>query len=213
MNNSNSNSVIKTVLIIIIGIFGISLLHNFLTGSGSAMAQGGHMSNMGAIGYSFTGIISWILMIFIRILLMVLVVVAVLGIYRWIKETFFANTDIQIYKIINSDPVLKAVTTLTLIILGLVLLSAILNGMLQPGMNMGGIGHGYSPTLGIAGLLAMLIRILTFILIVSLVLAVAMYLKNQYESGALRSLFETPERKIKIILNESAEKTDGNKDV
>lgn len=199
--NLNMNSLMKTILVLVIGFFALSLLFSFISGGGnmmgiSAMGDNGHMAYMGYNNYSFTGLISGILTLLVKLLMLVLVIVVILGIAAWIKETMFKNSNLQILKSINSDPVLKSVTVVTLSILGLVLICAILNSFLQPGLNLnfyargytGGMYYGYNPAFGIAGLLAVLIRILTFILIISLILAVFVYLKKQYESGNLNFL-------------------------
>ena len=52
---------------------------------------------------------------------------------------------------------------------------------------MGGnsFGFGFNPTYSIAGLLTLLIKVLMFVLIVSLILALVAYLKKQYDAGNL----------------------------
>lgn len=153
--------------------------------------------NMGGIGYSLGGTLGILLYIIIKLLIIVLAVVVVLGVFGWVRDNFLRNKDSKLFKDINKDPVLKAVSVITLAIVGLTLLFALLHSILAPGMNAnlgmsrvhGGFYMGYNPSYGIEGVLIILIRVFMYILVISLLLAAIMYLKNLYESGKLNNIF------------------------
>ena len=62
------------------------------------------------------------------------------------------------------------------------------------GFNAGGVhgnmNSGFNPVMSIEGILIMLIRVLMFILVLSLALAAIMYVKSLYENGKL-NMFRT----------------------
>lgn len=167
--------------------------------------------SMGYYNYSLGGLLSWILILLAKLFMILLVVVVVLGIAAWIRETFFKNNNSKLQKTLGNDPILKSAVVVTLVILGIVIVAVLFNSfMMQPGLGMsfntgrlrGGFYYGYSPAFSIVGLLALLIKILTFILILSLVLAAVVYLKNQYESGNL-NFFDNQNKSNDIILDET----------
>jgi hypothetical protein len=154
--------------------------------------------DMGGYNYSLSGTLGTLLYLVVKLLIVVLAVVVVLGVITWIRDTLFKNDSSKIIRDIKSDPLLKAVSVITLAIIGIVFLFAIINSVLFTGMAGGmggGIAHqggymGYNAAFGIAGILYLLIRVLMFILVISLVLAGLMYVKSLYESGKL-NIFNT----------------------
>lgn len=164
---------------------------------------------MEGYNYSLGGTLGALLYLIIKLLIVVLAVVVVLGVIVWVRDNLFKNDSSKIVREIKNDPLLKAVSVITLAIVGIVFLFAIMNGFLNPGvstnMSMGmehqGVYMGYNPSYGIAGVLFLLIRVLMFILVISLVLAGLIYLKDLYENGKL-NLFATSDnaKNTKIII-------------
>lgn len=164
---------------------------------------------MEGYNYSLGGTLGALLYLIIKLLIVVLAVVVVLGVIVWVRDNLFKNDSSKIVREIKNDPLLKAVSVITLAIVGIVFLFAIMNGFLNPGsstnMSMGmehqGVYMGYNPSYGIAGVLFLLIRVLMFILVISLVLAGFIYIKDLYESGKL-NLFATSDnaKNTKIII-------------
>lgn len=148
---------------------------------------------MAGYNYSVGGTLGVFLYLIIKLLIVVLAVVVVLGIIVWVRDNLFKNESSKIVRDIKSDPLLKAVSVITLAIVGSVFLFALINGILNPGAstNMSAgmefqRGYmGYNPSYGIEGVLFLLIRVLMFILVISLVLAGLTYLKDLYENGKL----------------------------
>lgn len=187
---------LRTVLAVFIGVLAFCLLFNLFTGGGNTMG-GEHMGNMGTAGgygYSFGGLFGGLLLLLVKLLMVVLVVAVVIGIFIWIKKNFFQNANSKFIQSINNDPILKTISVVTLAIIGIVLLLALFNGFGQTGMGyggqMGGYGYGFNASYGIAGILTILIKVLSFVLVVSLILAIAAYIKKQVDSGNL-NLFGT----------------------
>jgi hypothetical protein len=154
--------------------------------------------DMGTYGYSLGSTLGALLYVIVKVLIIVLAVVVVLGVIVWIRDNLFRNDSSKIVQTIKSDPLLKAVSVITLAVVGLVLLFAVLNGIMNPGLHanynmgrfQGTMNASYNPAMGIEGILVMLIRILMFILVVSLALAAFMYVKTLYENGKL-NMFST----------------------
>lgn len=150
--------------------------------------------DMGTYGYSLGSTLSTLLYVVVKVLIIVLAVVVVLGVIVWIRDNLFKNDSSKIVQTIKSDPLLKAVSVITLSVVGLVVLFAVMNTMMSPGSNTGGfqgnMNASYNPVMGIQGILIMLIRVLMFILVISLALAAFMYVKGLYENGKL-NIFST----------------------
>ncbi|WP_070000007.1 hypothetical protein [Cellulosilyticum sp. I15G10I2] len=210
---TRNDSIIRTLLIIIMGTIAFNLLFNIFIGGGSNMGEH-YVNNMGGTAFSIDLFLSGLLVLLVKLLLGVLVIAVIIGVIMWIKETFFKNTSIRsintnVLKSVNDDPILKAVAGITVAILGTVIVFALLQYFLNPSMRYGagynmGInsGMGYSvgingsmgygmgslnPMLGVAALLPLLIQILSFVLVVALILAVVAYLKKQYDAGIFNS--------------------------
>lgn len=184
---------LRTISVIVIGILLFGLLFS-TTAGGSIMGSGGeHGAQGNGYGYSFSSIIPWLLLALIKILFVVLIGAVLIGAFVWIRNMFFRDNNSAIARAINSDPILKTVVLTTLGIIGLFVLFGLLGSFTSPGyiggmspnqMN-GGYGNGYNASLGIGWLLMMLIRVLSYVLIISLTIAVAIYLKSQYDKGNL----------------------------
>jgi len=186
-----NNPVIRVLLIVIVGTIAFGLLFNLLTGGGNMDHMGG-MGSMGSYGTSIDTFLGGLLILLVKLLMVVLVIAVIIGIGIWIKNTFFKNANTgQFLQTINNDPILKTVSVITIAVIGVILLLALLGSLTGSGFGMGGGigGHGgmaggFSATLSIAGLLSLLIKVLSFVLVVSLILALAAYIKKQYDQGA-----------------------------
>ncbi|MDF2522960.1 MAG: hypothetical protein K0R31_601 [Clostridiales bacterium] len=183
-----NDSLLRTILVVFFGVLAFGLLFNLFTGGGTTMGE--HMGNMGyASGYGFSlgGLIVGLLALLVKILMVVLVAAVVIGAFAWVKNNFLQNNNSQWMQSINKDPVLKTISVVTLAIIGIVFLCALFSSFGQTGIGFGGYlgGYGFNPIYSMAGILVLLVRVLMFVLIVSLILAVVTYLKKQYDSGNL----------------------------
>lgn len=176
---------LRTISVIVVGILLFGLLFNINTGGNNMMSGGEHGALGNGYGYSFSSIISWLLLALIRILFVVLIGAVLIGAFIWVRNMFFKDNNSAIARAINSDPILKTVVLTTLAIIGLFILFGLLGSFTNPGYMNNGYASGYNVNIGIAWLLTMLIRVLSYVLIISLAIAVAIYLKNQYDKGNL----------------------------
>lgn len=170
---------LRAIAVIVVGILLFGLLFNTTAGGNSMMGSGEDMSRGNGYGYSFNSIIGWLLLALIKILFVVLIGAVLIGAFIWIRNMFFRDNNSAIARAINNDPLLKTVVLTTLGIIALFVLFGLLGSFTSPGYMNG----GYNVTLGIAWLLMMLIRVLSYVLIISLAIALAIYLKSQYDKG------------------------------
>ncbi len=191
-----NNPLLRAILVFVIGIVAFELLFNSFTGGeesmGDHMDMGSNMSSGGGYGYTISGLISGLLVILVKILMILLVAAVIVGIIVWVKNNFFKDAkSSNIMQSIKNDPILKTISVVTLAIIGIVLLFALLGSFNQTGMGFSGhagnfgFGFGYNSMYSITGLLTILVKVLMFILIVSLILAAVSYLKKQYDQGNL----------------------------
>lgn len=176
-----NDPLLRTILVVLIGILAFGILFNSFSGGVGTMG-GENMGNTGSYGISFENLITGLVALMVRILVVVLVIALMVGLLVWINRNFLQNTNSQFVQSIKNNPILKTVTAVTLVIVGIVLLLALLSSFERPWY---GFGTGFNPVYSIAGLITLLIQILTFVLVISLMLAVASYLKSQYERGNL----------------------------
>jgi len=189
-----NNPLLRAILVFVIGIVAFELLFNSFTGGEKSMGEHSDMASMssgGGYGYTLNGLISGLLVLLVKILMVLLVAAVIVGVFIWLKNNFFKNTNFNIMQSIKKDPLLKTISVVTLAIIGIVLVSALLGSFNQTGMGVSGhagnfsFGFGYNSMYSITGLLMILVKVLMFILVVSLILAAVTYLKNQYDQGNL----------------------------
>lgn len=188
-----NNPLLRTLLVVVIGILAFGLLFNSFTGGeeamgGEHMGNTGNMAMNGGYGNSLGGLVGVLLALLVKILMIVLVVAIVVGIIVWIRNTFFQNTNSKFVQSIKNDPLLKTISVVTLAIIGIVFIFALLGSFSQSGMGYGSNIGNFNFGVSIAGLLTLLAKVLMFVLVVSLILATATYLKKQYDQGNLNFL-------------------------
>jgi magnesium-transporting ATPase (P-type) len=182
---------LRTISVLVIGILLFGLLFNTTAGGSSMMGSGEDMSRGNGYGYSFNSIIGGLLLVLIKILFIVLIGAVLIAAFVWIRNMFFRDNNSAMARAINNDPLLKTVVFATLGIIALFILFGLIGsfnstgymGGMSPNQMNGGYANGYNANLGIAWLLMMLIRVLSYILIISLAIALAIYLKSQYDKG------------------------------
>lgn len=182
---------IRALLIIIIGTIAFGLLFNLFTGGGTMEHMGTNTGTM--TSYTLDGFLAGLLMLLVKLLMVALVLAVIIGIVMWIKNNFFKNTDSQFLQTIKNDPIIKTVTAITIAILGIILVMSLIGsfngqGMMGYGYSSGAMMGGYYGAFSMYGLLSLLIKILSFVLVISLILALLAYLKKQYEVGYFNSL-------------------------
>lgn len=190
MQNTEKDPLVRALLVIIFGTIAFGLLFNLFTGGGNMEHMSTGMGTMS--GNSLDSFLAGLLILLVKLLIVILVIAVIIGIVMWIKNNFFKNTNLQFMQIIKNDPILKAVTAITVAILGIILVLSLISGisgqgMMGYGISVGTMG-GFNSTLSIYGLLSLLIKVLSFVLIISLILSLLAFLKKQYDAGYFNTL-------------------------
>ena len=154
------------------------------------MEHTGSSTDMGTMNgsiYSFDGFLAGLLVLLVKLLMVALVVAIIIGIIIWIKNNFFNNTNSQIMQTIKNDPIIKTVLAITGAVLVIILVLSLIAGLTNQGMGFG-IENGsmmgnYNSTINIYGILSLFIKLLSFIFIISLMLAILVFIKKQYDAG------------------------------
>lgn len=158
-----------------------------------------HGSMGGNYGFSLGNFIGALLIFFFKLLVLALVVALVVGVFVWIKNSFFKNgapqSKNQTIQAITSDPILKAVALTLLAVVGLVLVFALFDGFNGYGGAMmpnsyTGLPFIFGPgaSLSLISLLLFLTKLLMWTLVIALLMASIVFVKNQYQSGNLNFL-------------------------
>jgi uncharacterized membrane protein len=206
-----NDPILRTLLVVLIGVLGFGLVFNLFTGGGTNM--GGE--HMGGYGYSIGGLLGG-LMIFLIKLFMIVLVLAILGsIFVWFKNNFFANRESKLIQSINNDPLLKMITIITALTFGLVLVFALLNNFGMSGIGILGNanyqgGHTFSAGNSITGLLTLLMQVLSFVFVISLIMAFVAYVKSQHEQGTLNIFKGNNTQENKMLQPGTDSQKDGN---
>jgi len=171
------------------------LLFNIITGGGDNMEDMNTQTIMGN-NTSFDSLLTGIMILLIKILIIVLVIALLIGIFAWIKNNFFKDINITHY--INQNPMLKSIIGITVAIVGLLILISVFNYFINPGMGYGyGTGSmngysasGFSGTLGIAGVVTFLVKVLSYVFVITLIISLVAYFKKQFDTGSFH-IFST----------------------
>ncbi|PKM94455.1 MAG: hypothetical protein CVU84_10315 [Firmicutes bacterium HGW-Firmicutes-1] len=207
--------IIRNLLSVILGAIAFGLLFNIFTGGGNAMNENMMGNGIGSYGNSINGFLASLLVLLVKFLMIVLVIAIVVGVVMWIKNNLFKDTHINISQAINHDPILKAIFGITVVVFGIVLIGWVFNNFVNPSMGYGyGMGNmdgnsmnyangqgmmngsginmnGFNTTFGITGVVSLLIKVLSYVFIISLILGLVAYLKKQYEAGSFDFLKAT----------------------
>jgi predicted RNA-binding Zn-ribbon protein involved in translation (DUF1610 family) len=191
-----NDPILKTVTIIILSVLGFGFAFNIMFGARSGGMDG---SEMGGSGYSLGNTLSYIFILAFKLLLIALVIFAIIAIFKFAKKHLNLGGEGKMIDTIKKDPgsmassetkwndqpVLKGVTVAVLAIIAFGLIYYIFRGLF-------GLGSGYGMTngnnimgsagysLGIAGLLAVLLKLLLVASIAGLIIGLIMYIKQSY---------------------------------
>ena len=190
-----NDPILKAVTIIILSILGFGFAFNIMFGSNNrGMEQMGEMSGG---GYSLGNTLSTVFILAFKLLLIVLVVAAIIAIFKLARKYIFDGGEIKVFESIKKDPVLKGITVGVLVIAALGLIYYLFTSLFGFGNGYGMMtgNNGYSMTdgsngnsmmgsagygLGLAGLLAVLLKLLLVASVVGLIIGMVMYIKQSY---------------------------------
>lgn len=197
-----NNTLLKIILVLVIGAFLFDLFFGFITGS----------SNY----YSFKGLISEMLVLLIKILVVLFLIIVIAVLTKWIKEVCQENINTDSIRNISNTPALKISLMIAVILIGLTFLFGIVNSftITSNNMNMAWMAAGYyngaNLGLNIVNLMAFLVKLLIGILFLSLTFGCFMYLKEQYEEGNMNFRTNTNSNNIKNDISLNNNKTNQN---
>lgn len=184
-----NDPILKTVVIIIFSVLGFGFAFNIMFGSrGSGMENGGEM---GGSGYSLENVLSNIFNLSFKILLIVLVIYAIVVIFKYLNKLLSLGGEEKVFDKIKNDPILKGASVVVLVIAAIGLIYYLFTGLFGfGGGNM--MGNGYnmmgSYGYGLNGFLGLLLQILLFVFIVGLIVGVIMYVKQIFGAGITAKL-------------------------
>ncbi|MFZ5353708.1 MAG: hypothetical protein ACOZCL_13440 [Bacillota bacterium] len=179
-----------------------------MNGGYGYMNTGGHMGNAG--GFNYGSLINGLLMLLVNIIILVLVIAVIAGIIVWVRNNMLTMNNSKVMQTFTNDPVIRVAIIITTAVIGFVLLFALLNNFMGTGMGgFSGYGmhnNGINMSFGVTGLIMALVRVLMFLLVVSLVIAAMIYIRDQYNKGTFSSGTQTD---FQNVTNGEKTKTDG----
>ncbi|MDF2907605.1 MAG: hypothetical protein K0R34_2926 [Herbinix sp.] len=177
---------IKTIVVILIGVLAFGFAFNIMFGAGGSTMDDGSM--MGS-GYSLSNTLENI----IELLIKLVIISVLIGVIVWIFRSMTTRTgSIQTDRLtwLKEDPIIKN----TLIIVGavIVLLFAfwLLKGNIATGsgdkMMTGGMAYSTAYlSFSLPSIFAFILKSVIFILLITLIYGIAMYLKENYFDSAI----------------------------
>lgn len=138
--------------------------------------------------YSFDGFLAGLLVLLIKLLMVALVIAVIVGIFIWLRNNLFSNTNSQFVQTLKNDPIVKTALAVTGVVLLIMLVMGLIAGLANPGIGSGFetgymMGNYNSTTIGIYGVLSLFVKLLSFIFVIALILALLAFVKKQYDAG------------------------------
>lgn len=171
-----NDPLLKTMVIIILGVLGFGFAFNIMFGSNTVGMghEGGHQGGYGGNIFSYN--LSYLLVILIKLLLITLVVVALIALIRFARH-FVGNGSSMMWSGMDlKDPMVKGVAGIIVALLAIWLIFSLFSGMsgYRPMM-----GYGYAnPMIGF-------LKFLLALFIMTGLLGVVMFLYNQQKPKEL----------------------------
>jgi hypothetical protein len=171
---------IKTIVVVLIGVLAFGFAFHIMFGAGGSSMEEGAM--MGS-GYSLSNTLENMIGILIKVVIIGLLIGIIVWIFRSIAKQTGEHTDRLTW--IKEDPIIRN----TLIIIGAVIVIILgfgfLKGTISSGsgeeMITGGMAYSTSYlSLNLTSILSLILKVLIFILLISLVYGVVMYIKGNY---------------------------------
>lgn len=175
-----NDPILKTVTIIILSVLGFGFAFNIMFGSGN----GGMGDDGGMGGVSLGNNLSYIFILAFKLLLIVLVVAALIAIFKFIRNHLIEGGEMKMFESIKKDPVLKGITVVALLIVGFSLIHFLFSSILglgngygtMNGSSMMGSGYGFS----LVGLLTIILNILLVASVAGVIIGFVMYIKQNF---------------------------------
>lgn len=198
-----NDPILKTVAIIILSVLGFGFAFNIMFGQNSGGMEGGH----GSSGSSLGNTLSYIFILAFKLILIALVVIAIVAVFKLARKHLFNGGEIKVFDSIKKDPVLKGLAVFLAVVVALGLIYYLFAGIFGLGSRsvaMGG-AYGYgmmqygSTGFGLAGILAVLIKLLLVVSVIGLVIGLAMYIKQNYSKQIAEKIISVKEGSKPVV--------------
>ncbi|BCN29569.1 hypothetical protein [Anaeromicropila herbilytica] len=188
----NKDPVIRSFIIILLGIILFQMAFNLITG-GTGMQDMNSSNMIVNTTSSLDNLVTGLMVLLIKILIIILLVAIIIAVFMWLKKNYFNNVDLSKY--MKQNPQMKQILSITGAIVGLFLLIYVSNYVINPTpgysanvvtSNISSVSNvgGFSGSLGITGVITFLVKILIYVFIISLIISLLAFLKKQLnESG------------------------------
>lgn len=187
----SKDPVLRIFVIILLGVILFQMIFNLITG-GNSMGEMSS-SNMNGNGTtSLDNLAMGLIVLLIKFLIIVLLISIIIGVFMWMKNHYFNNINLSQYFKTNS--VKKQILGFAGAIIGLFLLIYVYNYLVNPSIGYSSymtssnstvnnnIG-GFNGALGITGVVTFLIKVLTYVFLLSLIISLIAFIKKQLEAG------------------------------
>lgn len=194
----NKDPVFRGFIILILGIILFQMVFNLIT-RGSSMDDMNSSNMIGNTTSSLDYLVTGLMVLLIKLLIVALLITIILGVFMWLKKTYFININLSQH--LKQNPMLKSILSISGVIVGLFLLIYVYNYMVNPSPGYSNSlitanytiennAGGFNGVLGITGVLTFLIKILIYVFVISLIISLLAFLKKQLEVGGV-NLFKT----------------------
>jgi len=198
-----NDPIIKTVVVIILGVLAFGFAFNVMFGANSGGMESG---GMGGGSYSLGNTLSYTLSLLIQIALILVVVGAIIAAIKYFKKYIIDGNKFTGIDLSDKKSVYRYVIYGAGALLVLVVLSSLMNGTSSSNMAVGTMQNNgnYASNTGsqfsILSVLGFFIKMLLFLSTAGLIGAAFMYFKNEYlnknVTNATNNTNVTPEKKI-----------------
>lgn len=194
----NKEPAFRIFVIIVLGIILFQMIFRLITG-GTDMDNSISSFTMGNTKSSLDSLVTGLIVLLVKFLIVALLISILLCVCIWLKKNFLQNLNLSLT--FKQNPMFKSILSITAMIIGLILLIYVYNYMINPSVNysnymtnsysMTGTNvGGFSGALGITGVLTFLVKVLTYVFVISLIISLMAFLKNQIDISGFQ-LFKT----------------------
>ncbi|MGJ7920268.1 zinc ribbon domain-containing protein [Neobacillus sp. LXY-4] len=191
-NLIKNDPILKTITILIIGLFAFSFAFSIMFGGGTSGTE--HAHDTATAGYSAATGLSQIIVLLSKILIIVLLVAVIIAAIKFVRKHVVGGEPIKGMDAIKNKPVLSV-----LVGIGGILILLLVMNLLSPAAGGTEMAHGTSSMasnqygFGLAGLLSILLKLVAAISLIGLGTGLVMYFKDRYFNDIKLSILSAKE--------------------
>lgn len=176
-NLIKNDPILKTISILILGIFAFSFAFSIMFGAGGQTG----MEHDAAAGYSAATGLGQIIVLLSKVFIIVLLVAIIIVAVKFVKKHIVGNEPIKGMEQFKNKPIISA-----LVGIGGILLLLLAINLLTPTASTSEMVHtttsatNYGFGLGITGFLTILLRLVAVISLIGLIIGLVMYFRDRY---------------------------------